>query len=68
MKAIHSWSEYQYRFVSTNDNNKMWMRDDENIYQLSNGMFKASLNGEWFIDSFNSFKEAQSVLEEENDN
>jgi hypothetical protein len=32
-------------------------------------MFAASINGEWFIDSFNSFEEAQSVLaEEQNDN
>ena len=69
MKAVHSWTEYQYSFSNANDNNKMWMRNDEQIYQLSNGMFGAGINGEWFIDSFNSFEEAQSVLiEEQNDN
>jgi hypothetical protein len=69
MRQTHSWYEYQYRFSGDNDNNRMWIRDSDRIHQVSNGNFLAVINNEWFIDSFNSFEEAQAAIDEEtNDN
>lgn len=59
----HSWMTYQYRFAGANDNNKMWMRDDERIHQLSNGAFVVAIADQWHGDVYNTFEEAQAFLD-----
>jgi hypothetical protein len=61
--------EYQYRFANSaaNDNYRMWIRDDERIHQIANGSYIVAIGSEWIDGHFNSFKEAESILEDENE-
>ena len=63
----HSWMEYQYRFANSaaNDNYRMWIRDDERIHQVANGSYIVAIGSEWIDGHFSSFKEAESILEDE---
>lgn len=64
MNQPHSWMEYQWRFKSANDNNKMWIRDDERIHQTSNGSFIIAFGDIWYDDVFNTFEEAVKMFDE----
>lgn len=69
MRQPHSWMEYQYRFAGDNSNNKMWVRDGNSIHQLSNGSFGIIVKGELQKYSYNTFVEAQDIIDAyENDN
>lgn len=60
----HTWMEYQWRFRSANDNNKMWVRDDERIHQVSNGSYIIALGDIWYDDVFSSFEDAVKMFDE----
>jgi hypothetical protein len=69
MKQPHSWMEYQYRFVSDNDNNRMWMRDTDRIYQTSNNRYFIAIDENWYEDLYDSFDEAKKMVDQvKNDN
>ena len=69
MKQPHSWMEYQYRFTSDNDNNKMWMRDTDRIYQTSNNKYFIAVDKTWYGELHDSFDSAQKMIEQvKNDN
>lgn len=69
MKQPHSWMEYQYRFVSDNDNNKMWMRDTDRIYQTSNNKFFIAVDDTWYGELHDSFDAASQIIDQvKNDN
>lgn len=56
--------EYQWRFKGANDNNKMWVRDDERIHQMSNGSFSIAFGDVWYDDVFNTFEDAVKMFDE----
>mgnify|MGYP000600804135 CR=1 FL=1 len=62
MKQPHSWMEYQYRFTSDNDNNKMWVRDTDRIYQTSNNKFFVAVDETWYDALHDTFDDAQTFL------
>ena len=59
----HTWMPYQYRFAGANDNNKMWMRDDQRVHQLSNGSYVTANSTTWHDIPYNSFEEAQKYFD-----
>ena len=63
MKQQHTWMEYQYRFVGSNDNNKMWIRDNQRIHQASNGAYCCVVNDKWSNFEYNSFDETLKEIE-----
>ena len=69
MKAAHTWMEYQYRYVNANENNKMWLRDDERIFQLSNGKFTITVDEVGTDAVYDSFVDAEVMIAQvRNDN
>ena len=43
----------------------MWVRDDERIHQVANGSYIVAIGKEWIDGHFDTFKEAESILDEE---
>lgn len=69
MKQPHSWMEYQYRFASDNDNNRMWMRDTDRIYQTSNNRYFIAVDETWYEGLYDSFDAASKMVDQvKNDN
>lgn len=69
MKQPHSWMEYQYRFSGNNDNNKMWIRDTDRIYQTSNNRYFISVDDTWYEGLYETFDEANEMITQvRNDN
>ena len=65
MKAQpHSWMQYYYRFNNANDNNKMWIRDDQRIHQQNDGTFITANSTVWHDAVYNSFAEAEKFLDQ----
>jgi hypothetical protein len=58
--------EYQYRFANSaaNDNYRMWVRDDERIHQIANGSYIVAINGDYLVDHFETFQQAEQYLEQ----
>ena len=63
----HSWKEYQWRFA--NDNKKprrMWVRDDDRIFEVDDNIFQTANNTHWHDSHYNSFEDAEKILEAAN--
>ncbi len=61
--------EYQYRFTGSNDNNKMWIRDNDRIYQTSNNRYFIAVDDTWYEGLHDSFDDAQRMINQvKNDN
>ncbi len=55
--------------MSDNDNNKMWMRDTDRIYQTSNNKFFIAVDEAWYGELYDSFDAASKMIDQvKNDN
>lgn len=64
----HSWKEYNYCYA--NDNTpprRMWMRDDDRILEIKDNLFVTGNSSHIFDGTFNSFNEAEKMMNKAND-
>lgn len=64
----HSWKEYQWRFANDNKQpRRMWVRDDDRIFEVDDNMFQTANNTHWHDGQYNTFAEAEKMLDAAND-